>query len=145
MTGPSHDLESLIRDSRPEPIEAGPHRERLARLLLERRAEPAWAAWSTRRYALALWAAILCLGLAVLLQSRGPAPHPWAEQRALLSALLPPDHGLPPARVAVPASAPARVRAPQSNLNHADVKERLGEELRTLNAVLAEMNNRREP
>lgn len=145
MTDPMPDLEALIRNTRPEMIEAGPHRDQLARLFLERRAEPCGAAWSLQRYALALWAAILCLGLAVLLQPRGPASHLWAEQRAILSALLPMDRGLPPARVAVPASAAVKVGASQTNINSAEVKERLREECRTLGEVLAEMNDRREP
>lgn len=98
-------LKTMIQDSCPEPLSAGPHRERLARLLRERRAQGRPDSWTTMRYALALTAGALCFALAILAQPRTPAPQSWSEERQLLTSLLP---GAP---AAAPDDAPAVRRA----------------------------------
>ncbi|HBF35322.1 TPA: hypothetical protein DDW35_12245 [Candidatus Sumerlaeota bacterium] len=86
------DLESMLRQSRPESLKAGPHRDALARCLRKQCDEPSIKPWSFQRYALALAAALLCLILTTTLQTKRPEVSPsWAEERAMLASWLPQD------------------------------------------------------
>lgn len=136
------DLESLLRNTRPAPIAAGPHRDRLERLLLEHRPEPPCAPWPLRRYALALWAAVLCLGLSILLQPRVPALRLGAEQREILTALLPagPAPAIRPA--AAPTPAPPRALTPPPAHPRRNTTPTTLNDQTTLNDILADMTRK---